>query len=425
MPRGQTTTLELRMKILELAKTHTDPAIAALVGVRPVTVRKWRRRGRTGPAGLATRRGRPSGRSWAAGDPPGPEGGVVAEIRTAHPGWGPQSLQLAWADDPRTAAQPAPSCATLARFLRAKELSRRYRHRSQLPAVPRPVPTTVHETWQMDARGHSQVPALGQVTLINLGDCYSRLRLLSQAVVLGTTRAERHLNVRDYQQALRRAFTEWGLPHTLQVDHESVFADNDTASPYPTPLHLWLLALGVPLTFSRVYRPTDQGAIERQHQIWEAQVLRGQTFPTLAALQAALDARREVLNRRLPHRLLGQAPLLAFPEAGENPRRYCAATEAAQLDLARIDTYLAQARFFRLVSSAHTLSLGGHVYYLGRPWRRGTECEVTYHPEARQWRVCAADRQLEQWLAPKGLEVAALMHPAGSARGPQESGTIS
>jgi hypothetical protein len=37
----------------------------------------------------------------------------------------------------------------------------------------------------------------------------------------------------------------------LTLDHGTVFYDNTTPSPFPTTLHLWLLALGVQVRFTR------------------------------------------------------------------------------------------------------------------------------------------------------------------------------
>jgi hypothetical protein len=123
---------------------------------------------------------------------------------------------------------------------------------------------------------------------------------LSYPVQVGEKRWQRHPNTEDYQLALRLAFLDWGLPQQVQVDHESVFFDNHIQSPFPTRLHLWLLALGIYLRFGRTHQPTDQAMTERSHQLWAAQVLRGQRFASWQALYQALRERRDFLNTRLP-----------------------------------------------------------------------------------------------------------------------------
>ena len=56
--------------------------------------------------------------------------------------------------------------------------------------------------------------------------------------------------------ALRQAFLRYGLPHTLRLDHDTVFYHTSSASPSPTVLFLWLLAPGIEVHFFRKGRPT-------------------------------------------------------------------------------------------------------------------------------------------------------------------------
>jgi hypothetical protein len=67
-----------------------------------------------------------------------------------------------------------------------------------------------------------------------------------------------------------RAFLTYGLPLRLSLDHDTVFFDNTTPSPFPTRLHLWLLALNIEVVFTGVRRPTDHASIERTHQTMTA-----------------------------------------------------------------------------------------------------------------------------------------------------------
>jgi hypothetical protein len=47
-----------------------------------------------------------------------------------------------------------------------------------------------------------------------------------------------------YQLMLRRAFLTTDLPRRITLDHGTVFDENTSPSPFPTRLHLWLLADG-------------------------------------------------------------------------------------------------------------------------------------------------------------------------------------
>ena len=125
----------------------------------------------------------------------------------------------------------------------------------------------------------------------------------------------------DYQLALRRAFLTYGLPCSLSLDHDTVFFDNTTPSPFPTRLHLWLVALGVEVSFTRPRQPTDHARIARTHQTMTRQALMGQSWPDQGALWVGLDQRRSVLNEHLQRRALnGYAPLQAYPSATHSGR---------------------------------------------------------------------------------------------------------
>ncbi len=181
---------------------------------------------------------------------------------------------------------------------------------------------------------------MGKVSLITIVDVTSRLKAESYPSLETTNPA-----LPDYQLTLRRAFLTYGLPQVLTLDHGTVFYDNTTPSPFPTKLHLWLLALGIKVRFTRKRRPTDHAIIERTHQTMTAQALLGQTYTSHADLWAGLDERREVLNRHLPTRALShKAPLQAYPQAVHSGRLYRPEWEEALLSLEKVCSYLAQGK---------------------------------------------------------------------------------
>lgn len=374
------TTLEDRLQIGNLAQLGwTDRQIAEQMGWSEHTVRKWRRKQeREGRAGVVSRMGRPARGSMST------FGDALRETlrrwRSEHPGWGPTTLHAELRTDPAFAGQALPSPASIGRFLKAQHLSRGYEKHGMLPVPDRALASTPHAIWEMDARGYSRVPEVGIVSLIDLNDRCSHVRLLSYPVGVGSQRCQRHPNTEDYQTALRLAFTDWGLPQQLQVDHEAMFADNTSKSPFPTRLHLWLLALGIDLLYGRRGRPTDQGMTERSHQLWAAQCLQGARYPTWLALYLVLRQRRDFLNRDLPCASLDNLPpLRAWPTACHSGRPYRPETEHDLLDLRRVWAYLAQGRWFRKVSVAYTFQLGGQVYYAGIPWQFA-QLEITFDP---------------------------------------------
>lgn len=402
------TSLAERIDIVESSATgEATWRISRRLGWREATIRKWRKRGhQQGRAGLVSSMGRPV--KGALSSFPEEISTTLLRWRQEHPGWGPLTLHQEMAQHPAFVGQHIPGSASIGRFLQAQGLSKRYEPHQELPQEEKPVGLP-HEMWEMDAQGYQFIPDVGQVSLINLNDRGSHLRLISYPCWLGDRRVEHHAQTADYQTALRLAFVDWGLPQALQVDHESVFYDNKSKSPFPTLLHLWLLALGVSLHFGRLGRATDQGMTERSHQLWTGQVVQGATFASWQALYDALYQRRDFLHTRLPCASLhNQPPLFAFPQAHHSERPYRLEGEAELLDLSRIDAYLARGRWFRRVADNGTVSLGGTVYYVGRQWQQ-QQIEVTFDPDKRQFRCFDAAAQLLKELPLQGVSVQSLM----------------
>lgn len=408
----RTTTLEDRMAILTLARAgHSDADIAERIGWSARTVRKWRRRGeRQGHPGLASRMGRPA--TGALGTFPPVVMETVRSWRKAHPGWGPLTLRTEL-EGAASLRQPWPSRASLARWLKQEGLTRPYERHQDLPPPSQTSAQAPHEEWEMDARGCEMVPGVGMVSLINLNDRFSKVKLLSYPCWLGAQRASRHPTTEDYQLAFRLTATEWGLPDRVYVDRDSVFYDNGCKSPFPTRFHLWLRAVGVELVIGPPDRPTERGLTERSHQTWNQQVLQGQTSVTLEGLELALQHRRDFMNECLPCSSLGnRPPLVAHPDARTPRRLYRPEWEAELMDLSRIYAYLAQGRWFRKASNVGAVCLGDQRYGLGKDWT-GKDVESTFDPNDHHLVFYTPDGNLTQRLPIKGLSKTELMGELG------------
>jgi len=404
------TSWEERAMACSLAQMgHSDRQIAQLLGWKEGTVRKWRRRGQKGLQGLTTRMGRPATGAMGTFRPE-----VCATLRrwrTAHPGWGPRTLRYELAKAPPCAELP--SRATIARWLKQQKLTRAYARHQELPTPTPASAQSPHQEWEMDARGQAKVPSVGVVTLIDLNDRFSKLKLMSYPCWLGQQRASRHATTEDYQGVFRLTASDWGLPDRLYVDRDSVYFDNNSKSPFPTRLHCWLLALGVELVVGRPDRPTDRGMCERNHQTWAAQVVEGQVFPTWEALYLALRQRRDVLNAELPcASTQDQPPLVAHPEARYPRRLYRPEWEAQLMDLSRLDAYLRRGRWFRKASNVGAVSLGDQTYVLGKKWIK-KDVEITFDPSDRYLVFHAPQDNLQTRKPIKGLSKPELMGELG------------
>jgi hypothetical protein len=405
MSHGNTlTTLQQRLEIWERAEQgETDTQIAAAMQLRPMTVRKWRRRAQhQGRRGLTAPRGRPASGVLSQASPELRQ--AIRDWRQAHPGWGPDTLRVECQADPRFQSEAIPSRSRLAAYLKAENLVRPYERHTDLQQPPPPPHQAPHLEWEMDAQGVRHVTGVGKVSIINIGDPYSHVRTGSQACV-GKSKAD----TADYQLALRRAFLRYGLPGGLSLDHDSAFFDNTSASPYPSQLHLWAIGLGVAVRFISVARPTEHGFIERTHQLVDHQALLGVEFAEPARLQSALNQRVDFLNRDYPSRSLGrQAPLSAYPTAQHSGRPYRPDIEADLLDLQRVYDYLAQHRWFRRVTAQGQFTLGTQRYGLGKTWANQTG-EVHFDPHTQEFICSSEDGQHVQRLRAQGLTKPALM----------------
>lgn len=338
MKRGRKSSLEERIEIGERWQAgQTDQQIAQTMGFSVWTVRKWRRKyQRSGRAGLSLPLGRPP--TGALGQFPQEMRQRVQQMRQQHPGWGPLTLRTELENDPTLSGVKLPQRSRLAAFLKQAGLTRKYEHHSDLPQTQTSGLEHAHQEWEMDAQGVIKVPQLGSVSVINISDLFSRLKIESYPC-LDTS----HPRSLDYQLVLRRAFVHYGLPERLSLDHDSVFYDNASASPYPTTLHLWLIALGIEVYFIQHRPPTEHSVIERTHQTITRQAITGQEFDEGMALQQQLTQRLDFLNTRFPSRTLGgQPPLLACPAAQHSGRTYRLEWETELLELQRVETYLAQ-----------------------------------------------------------------------------------
>lgn len=405
MPRrGLQTTLQERMLIRDLAAAdYSDPEIAQHLNRPLATVRKWRR--------IAQRQARPDPASHFGRPPQGPLStfppALRAHIRTlrqTHRRWGADTILLELRRDPAWQTQPVPSAARIAAFLKAEGLTKPYHKRRPPAQLPPTRPTRPHEEWQLDAQGTITVGGIGTVSTINVVDVVSRVKVESYPDV-GRTQP----TMADYQLTLRRAFTSFGLPEQITFDHGTGFIDHTSASPFPTLLHLWLLALGVWVCFTRVRRPTDHALVERTHQTMAGQALEGQTWTDAAALWAGLDERRAVLNAVRPQRALAQQPpLVAYPSAAHSGRVYRPEWEAELLELGRVDAYLAQGEWFRSTNCHGEFWLGQQRYSVGRASAK-QDVAVRYDPQARELVARPGGGATALRFAIKGVSVAALM----------------
>lgn len=401
---GQVTSLQERIDIGERsAAGASDAEIATALGWSVWTVRKWRRRGQQqGRSGLASQMGRPARGALSTFEPRMVQ--AIKSLRCSHPGWGPLTLRLELRKDPALASLPLPSRARIAAFLKQEQLTRPYARHTELAQPEAPRLSAPHEEWELDAQGVQMVTGVGAVSVINIADGYTRLKVASWGCV-GRSKA----STEDYQLACRCGFLRYGLPRRISLDHDAVFYDSQNPSPFPSRFHLWLVALGIEVRFITQPPPAEHAVIERTHALLTQQALAQQTFTTAAQMQTALEARCTFLNTEYPSRTWhGQAPLVAHPQARQAARTYTPETENQCLELARVYTYLARHQWFRQVSAQGQFTLGGQRYGLGLTWAE-QPIQITFDAQTAEFICTSANGQRTQRLPSQGLSKADLM----------------
>lgn len=404
--------MEERIYIAEHSSAgESSREIATALGRPLATVRKWRHRyQRGGRASLTSKLGRPPGGALAQF--PAEMKAALLAMRTQHPGWGPLTLRVELAQDARFADHKLPSRSRIAAYLKAQRQVRKYERRQDLPEPESQPVHRPHQEWELDAQGVTTIAGLGQVSVINVLDIDSHISIASHACL-----HTRHPNAEAYQQLLRRAFLRYGLPESISLDHDSAFFDNKSASPFPSRIHLWLLALGVQVRFIHKAPPLEHAHIERHHQTIARQAFAGQTFTDLTELQQQLQTRLAFLNHVYPTQALnGRSPLPACPQARHSGRAYQPRAEEKLLELQRIYDYLQAARWFRKVSSVGTFSLGGYRYNASTRLA-GQTLEITFDPETLQLHCLPENGEEVLQIEVKGLTAAALMGSASDLPG--------
>lgn len=404
--KGQTTTLEERIEIGERADQGQSSRQIADELDRPIaTVRKWRQRYTQGHASLSSQMGRPA--AGALATVPVELKDAILELRDKHSGWGAQTLRLEIAKDKRFIGLLIPSRARIAAYLKEQKKVRKYEHHQDLPEPQAPPVQRPHQEWEMDAYGVTTVAGVGKVSVINILDVHSHVSVDSHACLNAS-----HPKSDEYQRVLRRAFIHYGLPEQISLDHDSAFYDNKSASPFPSVIHLWLIALGIQVRFIHKRPPREHSRIERHHQTIAGQAIDNQSFVDITELQCNLQARMLFLNREYPTRALNQQPpLQAFPQAKHSSRIYYPEMEEQSINMHQVYAYLKSGRWFRQISSVGTFSLGGYLYNATTQFA-DQALQITFDPQTHKLiclpEKCTATFQLDA----QGLTQSALMGKA-------------
>lgn len=153
-----------------------------------------------------------------------------------------------------------------------------------------------NDLWQMDFKGPIWIGHTRCDPLTVLDD-HSRFN-----VVLGNNA---DMKASTVQQWLTTAFRRYGVPLRMNMDNGTPWGIGNGPSRHLSTLAVWLVRLGIHLSFSRPFHPQTNGKDERFHRSLQVEVLQGRCFGNLHELGAAFDHWRAIYNHVRPHEALG------------------------------------------------------------------------------------------------------------------------
>lgn len=200
------------------------------------------------------------------------------------------------------------------------------------------------------------------------------------------------------QAAMRSLFGLYGLPGGMRLDNGLPWWGSP-ANDLPSAFALWLVGLGLRLTFNPPRQPRYNGVVEKSHD-----TNRRWSEPHTAGGAGQWQQRVDEMDRRqreaYPY-LGGRSRLDVYPGLRHSGQVYSEAWEEENWDLPSAKEYLAGYVGRRRVSSAGRVTLYHRPYYVGRK-HAGTTVLAYYDPQAGEWFMTEqGGGQIRRWPAPE------------------------
>lgn len=213
----------------------------------------------------------------------------ILEVRRKHACWGARKIEAVLK---RQAIKAVPATSTIHRVLQREEcikeklsgsaVYKRFEHEAP------------NRLWQMDFKGHFPYEKARCYPLTILDD-HSRF-----SIALKACRNERGETVKPI---LIETFKRYGLPERINVDNGNPWGSVIDHARYTT-LSVWLIRVGVKVSYSRPYHPQTNGKDERFHRTLKAEIIAGRYYRNLVQIQRYFDEWREIYNLERPHESL-------------------------------------------------------------------------------------------------------------------------
>jgi transposase InsO family protein len=217
----------------------------------------------------------------------------VLQLRDAHPAWGARKLSRRLIDMGLAELAPSTVNSILHRHGRIGQKAS-----ADATAWQRFERGEPNELWQMDFKGDFLILDQTRCFPLTVLDDHSRYNVVLHAC--GATDGN------TVRAQLERAFTCYGLPAQINTDNGAPWGSPGKPGQL-SELAIWLIRLGIRVTYSRPYHPQTNGKDERFHRSLKAEVLNGRSFTTRDQVQSEFDYWREIYNHQRPHQGIGMA----------------------------------------------------------------------------------------------------------------------
>jgi hypothetical protein len=181
------------------------------------------------------------------------------------------------------------------------------------------------------------------------------------------------------QSTLRLVFSRWGRPKGFRVDNGTPWGSKGD---WPTDLALWLIGMGMTMTWNPARSPQDNGVVERSQGTGKRWT-EPDTCKDPDELQRRMDDMDRIQREAYPS-IRGQSRRQAFPGLHQADRSYSKTWEKSHWDLELVLAHMAEYTAVRRVDSKGQVSVYGRNHYVGKK-HQGQDIYVFRDPVDREW----------------------------------------
>lgn len=306
--KTEETKMELKAEFVHMADQPNAnmSQLCRRFGISRPTGYKWLRRYREqGLEGLSERSRRPHN---SPSKTPDAIEQLVVQARRRDPGWGGRKLHCHLcnrAEDGAISirADQVPSASTITRILDRHGMLADPADSSRQGSWQRFERGAPNELWQLDFKGEFPLASGNLCYPLTLIDDHSRFSL----AVAGCPNQQRS----TVQAQLRKVFARYGLPQAILCDNGPPWGAGlgwRDWGPFYTGLAVWLMRLGITVTYCRPNHPQGKGKNERFNGSLQSELLDHEQFDSYSQAHARMADWRRRYNSVRPHQALDMDP---------------------------------------------------------------------------------------------------------------------